>query len=253
MIPQSFIKGGGERVYFGRYEYPEGASIIWDFGNPLCTTGSASNIIYNVGSANVTGSLIPYNNPTPVYPTISATNGGVMITNEVAAVGSNYLEWNYSSSLEETAVTIFALNGGQLNPWTSYVPYKAGASSIEYKVYGNTAITASASFDVNLYNSSNVVSTPFSTTLNVDLTNGRNGYNLIATSADGNASHNLYINQTLAGTDTSSIGRANNVNSGAQLGLSSKMKIMAYLQYPKILTPKQIRQIYKVFAVRFFT
>jgi hypothetical protein len=253
MIPQQFVKGAGERVFFGPYEYPTGASIIWDFGNPLCTFASGSNIIYNVGSANVTGSLVPYNNPSPVYPLISPTNGGVMITNQVAAVGSNYLEWNYSSSFEETAVTIFALNGGQLNPWTSYVPYKAGASSIEYKVYGNTVVTGSASLDVNLYNSNNILSTPFSTTLNVDINNNRNGYNMIATSADNNASHKLYINQTLVGTDTSGIGRANNANSGAQLGLSSKMKIMAYLQYPKILTPKEIRQIYKVFSVRFFT
>lgn len=254
MIPQPFVKGGGERVFFGPYEYPPNADIIFDFGNPLCTTGSASNIIYNVGSANVTGSLIPYFNPSPVYPTISSENGGVMITREIGAgVGGNYLEWDYSSSVNQTSVTIFALNGTQLNPWTSYIPDAAGNSSIEFKVYGNTVNTASATLDVNLYNTSNVSSTPFSLAINVDVSNGRNGYNLIATSANSNTLHNLYVNQTTSSIDTSSISRATESNSDARLGLTSNMKIMAHLQYPYILSPKQIRQIYKVFAVRFFT
>lgn len=253
MIPQPFVKGAGERVFFGPYEYPSGADLIFDFGNPLCTSAfNSSRIVYNVGSANVTGSLIPYNNPGPFYPTLSTDAGGVMITRAIA-FGSNYLEWDYSSSVDQTSVTIFALNGNQLNPWTSYIPDAAGNSSIEFNVYGNTSNTASATLDVNLYNTSNVLSTPFSLAINVDVSNGRNGYNLIATSANSNTSHNLYVNQTTSSIDTSSISRATESNSDARLGLTSNMRIMAHLQYPKILTPKQIRQIYRVFSVRFFT
>jgi hypothetical protein len=252
MIPQPFVKGAGERVFFGPYEYPAGADLIFDFGNPLCTSAFGSNIVYNVGSANVTGSLIPYNNPGPIYPTLSAAAGGVMITQEFA-FGSNYLEWDYSSSINQTSLTIFALNGAQLNPWSSFIPDRAGNSSIEFNVYGNNVVTGSATLDVNLFNSSNASTNIFSTTLNVDVSNSRNGYNLIATSANDSTSHILYLNQSAIATDSTNVTRATQSNTSAQLGKTSNMTIMAHLQYPKILTPKEIRQIYKVFSVRFFT
>lgn len=253
MIPQPFVKGAGERVYFGPYEYPGGADIIFDFGNPLCTSAfNTSQIVYNVGSANVTGSLIPYNNPGPIYPTLESTNGGTMVTRAIA-FGSNYLQWDYQSTAQQTSVTIFKLNGTQLNPWSSFIPYKAGNSSIEFNVYGNTVVTASASLDVNLYNNSNALNSIFSTTLNVDVSNSRNGYNLIGTSANASTSHILYVNQSAVATDTTNVTRETQSNTAAQLGRTSNMRIIAHLQYPRILTAKEMRQIYKVFAVRFFT
>jgi hypothetical protein len=245
MIPQPFIKSLGERVFFGNFEYVSGADIIYDFGNTICTSAfNSSNIVYNVGSANVTGSLIAYNNPGPLYPILSSDNGGVMVTNQTA-VGSNYLEWNYSSSVEQTSITVFALNGGQLNPWTSYIPSAAGDSSIEIRANGSNVDTGSATLVVS-YIASN-------TSLNVDLSNGRNGYNIVSVEANGSTTHNLYVNQTLTLTDSTDSARTNASNSGAKLGQTSKMKIMAHLQYPFILTPKQIRQTYKVFSQRFFT
>lgn len=246
MIPQPFVKGAGERVFFGPYEYPTGADIVFDFGNPICLTATGSNIIYNAGIANVTGSLISYNNPGPIYPTFSSTNGGVMITKAIAGL-SNYLEFDYSSSAEQTSVTIFALNGTQLNPWSSYIPKAptSGGSSIQINVYGTTLVTASATLDVSYIGTTN--------TLNVDASNGRNGYNVISVQANATTTHNLYVNQTLTATDSSSVSRSNSIATDVRLGESSNMKIMAFLQYPKILTPKEIRQIYKVFSRRFFT
>jgi hypothetical protein len=240
MIPQPFVKGGGERVFFNRYEYVPGADLIFDFGNTICTSAfNSSRIVYNVGSANVTGSLIPYNNPGPIYPTLSTSQGGVMVTNEFA-FGSNYLEWNYSSSVDQTSITVFALNGGQLNPWSSKIP---GNNSIEIQANGTSADTGSANLVVS-YIASN-------TSLNVGLSNSRNGYNIVSVAVNGSTTHNLYVNQTLTLTDSTYAGRVADSNIGVKLGLSSKMKIMAYLQYPFVLTPKQIRQTYKVFAQSF--
>lgn len=246
MIPQPFVKGAGERVFFGPYEYPPNADLIFDFGNPICTSAfNSSQIVYNVGSANVTGSLIPYNNPGPIYPTLSSAAGGVMITQEIAS-GSNYLEWDYSSSVAQTSVAIFALNGTQLNPWSSGLVTSptTGGSDIAMGVYGTTIVTGSASLDVSYM--------PTTTTLNVDVSNGRNGYNIISVEAPGTGTANLFVNNTL--TQSNSVtGRTNDVALGVKLGQSSNMRIMAFLQYPYILSPKQIRRIYKVFAVRFFT
>jgi hypothetical protein len=245
MIPQPFVKGGGERVFFGQFEYPAGADLIFDFGNPLCTSAFGSNIVYNVGSANVTGSLISYNNPGPIYPTLSTAQGGVMVTNEFA-FGSNYMEFNYSSSVNQTSITVFALNGGQLNPWSSYIPSTAttGGSSIQFNVYGNTLNTASATLDASY-----IANTQ---TLNVDLSNSRNGYNLIAEVSNNTTGQILYVNTTPI-VDTNVETRNNEQSNGVKLGLTSRMKIMAFLQYPKILTPKEIRQVNKVFSQRYFT
>lgn len=252
MIPQPFAKGGGERVYFGPYEYVPNADIVFDFGNTLCTSAFGSNIVYNVGSANITGSLIPYNNPGPFYPTLITDNGGLMVTRAIA-LGSNYLQWDWKSTENQTSIYIFAMNGIQLNPWNSKLPLAAGASSIATSIYGTTALTSSANLSVDIYNSSNSLNSIFEETLNVDLSNGRDGFNMITANANASTSHKLYINQTLSATDTTSITRTTSGTQTTQFGVSSNMRIMAFLQYPFVLTPKQIRQTYKVFAPRFYT
>ncbi len=252
MIPQPFVKGSGERVFFGPYEYPSGADLVFDFGNPICTSAFGSNIVYNAASQNVTGSLIPYNNPGPIYPTLSTSQGGVMVTRAIA-FGSNYLQWNWKSTEEQTSIFIFSLNGTQLNPWSSLLPQEAGANSIRANVYGNTIVTGSASLDIRYYNSSNAANDIFSTTLNVDVSNTRNGYNMVTSTANASTSHNLYVNQTLNATDSTNITRTTSGTQTTNFGVSSNMRIMAFLQYPKILTPKEIRQVYKVFSPRFYT
>ena len=255
MIPQPFVKGAGERVFFGPYEYPPDADIVFDFGNPLCTSAFGSNIVYNVGSANITGSLIPYNNPGPIYPTLNTAAGGVMVTRAFgggAENQSNFLQWDWKSTAEQTNVFIFALNGTQLNPWSSFLPQEAGASSIRANVYGNTVVTASASLDVRFRNSSNQANDIFSTTLNVGLSNARNGYNMVGITANASTSHNLYINPSLVASDSTSIPRTTSGTQTTKFGVSSNMRIMAFLQYPKVLRAKDFRQIYKVFSRRFF-
>ncbi len=258
MIPQPFVKGAGERVFFGQFEYPTGADLIFDFGNPLSNAPLVSGSYYVNNAATtspaaaVTASLIPYNNPGPIYPTYETTNGGTLITRAIAG-NSNYLQWNWKSTAEQTNVFIFKLNGTQLNPWSSFLPQEAGASSIRANIYGNTTVTGSASLDVRYYNTSNVGSDIFSTTLNVDANNTRNGYNLVGIGANASTYHALVINQTTPSVNTTSIGRSTSGTQTTNFGVSSNMRLMAFLQYPKILTPKEWRQIYKVFAPRFFT
>jgi len=254
MIPQPFVKGAGERVFFGPYEYPQGADIVFDFGNPLCTSAfNSSRIVYNVGSANITGSLIAYNNPSPIYPTLSTAAGGVMITNAIAA-GSNYLQWQWKSTEQQSNVFIYALNGNQLNPWNSSLPAAAGASSILTSVYGNTAQSGSSNINVVFYDSSNSPNDIFTSTgLDSKTSNGRNGYNMVGVAADNSTYHALVLNQTTPTIDTNSVGRSTSGTQTTNFGVSSNMRIMAFLQYPKILTRKEWRQIYKVFAPRFFT
>jgi hypothetical protein len=88
----------------------------------------------------------------------------------------------------------------------------------------------------------------------------RNDWNQITYTSNGASVSNLYLNQSPPITNTTTITR---VTSGTQTfkfpfrsgytGNNFTSLIMAYLQYPFILTPKQIRQVYKVFAPRFYT
>lgn len=258
MIPQSFIKGGGERVFFGPYEYPSGADIIFDFGNPLCTSAfNSSRIVYNVGSANVTGSLIPYNNPGPTYPTLSSTNGGVATFQKSSIAGSNYVQWDWNSTKELTNIFVYKPAVG--NNGEGGFPGIGAISPTANSIYMN--INSLNNIYAGAYNSSN---TQFNDlfggpVLQTGSVEGRNGWNTITYTSNGASNSNLYLNQSSPLINTTTITR---VNSGTQTfkfpfttstpGNAFQSIIMAFLQYPKILTPKEIRQVYKVFAQRFF-
>lgn len=252
MIPQPFIKGLGERVFFGPYEYPSGADIVFDFGNPICTSAWGSNIVYNAATANITASLIPFNNPGPFYPVLQNINGGVAEFNSIGSTQYNYMQWDWKSTAEQTNIVVYAPSGSQ-GTRQSYMPQVSGSdksNSIEIQtVYAGNVLY------VNIYDSSNNINVDIFGTdqFETGSLNGRNGWNVFAATADTNSVHNLYVNMTTSSLDTRSIPR---VTSGTQRNLfptNSKAYIMAFMQYPKILRPRDIRQINRVFAQRFFT
>ena len=237
-------------MFFGQFEYPSGADLVFDFGNPLCTSAfNSSRIVYNVGSANVTGSLIPYNNPGPIYPTLSSNNGGVMVTTSLASL-QNYMQWDWKSTELQTNVLVYAPNGSQSSGANQFFPKTAGASSIEVQIiYPNNRLF------VNISDSSNnkvdfaIPQIQFET----GSLNGRNGWNTFIVSADSSSFHALYTNANSSSIDTTPITRTTSATQTTLFPQSGNAQIMAFMQYPKILTPKEIRQINKVFAQRYFT
>ena len=245
MIFQSFVKGGTERVNYGLYEYVPGAELIFDFGNPTCTSAfNSSHIVYNVGSANVTGSLIPFNNPSPTYPTLVSTQYGTMVTLNVEGVGSNYLQWNWNNNANQTSIFIYRLNGGQV-AGANGSPYIADSDS-SIKVTGNT------SNQVTFYNSAGSSGGTFSNGVVTSTGNGRNGYNMIVSQANNSNKQYYWQNTTLISYSETAIARQTSANQTNQFGLQSNFGYLGFLQYPFVLTPKQIRQTYKVFSQRFF-
>jgi hypothetical protein len=248
MIPQPFVKGGGERVFFGPYEYPAGADLIFDFGNPASygntSALSASNAATTSPAALITASFIPFNNPGPIYPTYSSANSGSIITLSGGA-GTNYLQWDWKSTEEQTNVLVYAPNGNQLNGANQFFPKTAGASSIEVQI-----IYPVNRLLVNISDSSNAKTDDVFGQIQFD-TGSLNGWNTFIVTADSSSRHNLYVNTTTSSFNSTPITRTTSATQTTQLGLSSNARIMAFLQYPKILTPKEVRQINKVFARRF--
>ncbi len=261
MIPQQFVKGAGERVFFGQFEYVSGADIIYDFGNPTCTSAfNSSRIVYNVGSVNVTGSLIPYNNPGPFYPTLEAAYGGTVVFRRQSGAGTNYVQWDWKSTQEQTSIFIHRPNDPTGNSGEMGFPGIGAVSPSANSLY--VSMTPINVLYAGAYNSSN---TQFDDIfggqqLVTGSAAGRNDWNTITYTSNGASSNNLFINQSAPIVNTTTITR---VTSGTQTfkfpfisgftGNNFSSRIMAYLQYPFILTPKQIRQTYKVFAQRFST
>jgi hypothetical protein len=251
MIPQPFVKGSSERVFFGPYEYPAGADLIFDFGNPLCTSAfNSGRIVYNAATQNVTGSLIPYNNPGIIYPTLSTNNGGVMITEDFGFSLQSYLQWNWKSTEQQSSVIVYAPNGAQNTGANQFFPKTAGASSIELQI-----IYPLNRLFVSIANSSNVVSADVFgvKTFDTGSLNGQNGWNTFAVTADASSNHRLYINTNSSSFDSTPITRTTSATQTTNFSFPANARIMAFMQYPRLLTPKEIRQINKVFAQRFFT
>ena len=250
MIPQPFVKGAGDRVFFAPYEYPSGADIVFDFGNPLCTSAFGSNIVYNVGSLNVTGSLIPYNNPTPVYPTLTTRAGGVMVTRYIETIDSgSYLQWSGVTTEDVTIVVCSALNGEQTPSGLSATPNVIGKNSIDIEVRSTAAlvyIEPDTGGRTILFND---------TIYDTSTSNGRDGFNMIGVTSNGSDFHQYYKNNILIYNNfpLPNYTKPTSATQTFQLGVQSNLGVQCYLQYPKILRAKEIRQIYKVFSQRFFT
>jgi hypothetical protein len=260
MIFQNFVKGGTERVNYGLYEYPLGADIIFDFGNPICTTAfNSSKIVYNVGSVNVTGSLIPYANPGDFYPTLTTDYGGTVLFKRQAGAGTNYLEWNWKSTQNQTSVFVYRPNDTSGNSGEMGFPGIGAVTASANSIYVN--INSALNLYGGAYNSSN---TQFDdlfplTVLQTGSVANRNDWNGITYTSNGDSSHNLYLNLSAPITNTTTITRVTSASQSFKFPFRSgftednfSSRIMAYLQYPFILTPKQIRQLYKCFDQRFW-
>lgn len=246
MIFQNFNKGGTERVNFGLYEYVPGAELIFDFGNPTCTSAfNSSHIVYNVGSANVTGSLIPFNNPAPLYPVLASAQYGTMVTSYISGISNgSYLQWDWNNNANQTSIFIYRLNGTQVGG-ANGSPYIADSDS-SIKVLGNTSNV------VTYFNTGGTGTQVFNQSVTTDTSNGRNGYNMIVSQANNANAQYYWQNTTLVAQSATSITRQTSAAQTNYFGFQSNLGYLGYLQYPFILTPKQIRQTYKVFSQRFF-
>jgi hypothetical protein len=247
MIFQNFNKGGTERVNYGLYEYPPGADLIFDFGNPACTSAfNTSRIVYNVGLANVTGSLQGFGVGYPVLNTGAGSAGGNMAVTTSGGGGYNQMTWSFQSTENQTSVVVSAKNpaatfGAGLG-WSPYVP---SVDSIQLKVA-----------DAYFYSYIDVPGgdpPTFTVAINNNVNNGRNGWNIFGTIANDSTNHQYWENGVLKETDATNITRTTTAAQANYFGHRAGLKYLAFLQYPRILSPKEMRQINKVFSQRFFT
>lgn len=239
MIFQNFIKGGTERVNYGYFEYVSGADIIFDFGNPTCTVDWNTNKLYNVGNTNVTASRIN-------GAVLENRAGGVMTTDyNGSPLNATYVEWSGSVTKEITEVVFFATASFQYTPASSNWPYVLPNAN-------TVRMNGSTEANVDIYDNAGNRNEVFAQPLNQSSTNSRGGFNMVLVTSNGNDLHQYYENDDSPIISTLTIVRDTATNKNFYLGLNSNLSFISYLQYPFVLTPKQIRQTYKVFSQRFF-
>lgn len=247
MIPQPFLKGSGEKKVYGKYEYVPGASLVYDWGNPVSYNPAQ-------GAGGITSNVYGGGEPQGVMQN-SGGGAASMWTSTYEGIinfnASSGLQVEYNSTFPTGAMSVVSVYrpepadfrsgsivGLQNNNGINLVV--GGASrvvtpTIYYGASGNTVATLSCSVTL-------------STTWNV-VTFTTNGLN----------KHTLYLgNGTINSVDTGTYNRglfsptAQNIRIGKNATSNNWLNgiMMAYMVYPFELSIAQIRRNNYVFLPR---
>lgn len=258
MIPQFFVKGSGEKKVYNRFEYVNGASLIYDWGNPATySSGSgASGITSNAASGSLGSPQATFfklgGGLAPMYQTLY----GGSINFQPGTVSNFYVEYNatlptgamsvvsvYASNpiySAESSGSFLCLTGSNNGVNLTMTPSRVVKPDIWYGASGNTLANLTC-------------------TVTLPDTN----FNVVTFTTNSSNSHKLYLNDgTTVSTDTNTYNRGlfspsaanirigiNNVSNTKNVSLQGTM--IATLIYPFVLSPAQIRRNWYVFRQRF--
>jgi hypothetical protein len=252
MIPIPYGYTGNVGFNLSKYQYVEGADIIFDFGNPL-TTGSVSGSGYasNVISAKSSVVLNLTSQQAGGTPTIS--DGGVGGVLNFPFGGLPFATWTYGLTTEQTTIVFFKPdfsheNAGMPAAGNNLGANKQNALQMETFLSGGSYIVSSSIFD-----SAAVENKTFNAVID---TNSYDGWTMVALSSNGNDLHQFWQNNATGSTSTTTISRG---NSGNDLKTFGKMpgqnagihgNLIAIMQYPRQLTQREIKQTFQLFKQR---
>lgn len=256
MIPQFFVKTSGEQLNFNQFDYPLGASIIYDWGNPItyAPAQGSSGITSNAASGSLGEPQGTFQKQgggaAPLWQ--SLYSGSINFTPGTTA--NFYVEYNgtlptgaisvvsiyAANNSPETSGSFLCLTGSQNGINLTKTPSGIIVPEIWYGASGNTKATLTC-------------------TATLPDTN----FNMVTFTSNGLDLHTMYLNNALsASVDTNTYNRGlfspsaanirigiNNVSNTKNVSLQGTM--IATLIYPFALSTKQIRQLWYVFRKRF--
>lgn len=258
MIPQFFVKSSGEQLNFNQFDYPAGATLIYDWGNPITYSPGqgTSGVTSNAASGSLgepQGSFIKLGGGSA--PLWQSLNSG-SLNFQPGTVSNFYVEYNstlptgaisvvsvYASNpiySAESSGSFLCLTGSQNGINLTMTPNRLVKPDIWYGASGNTQATLTCT----------------ATLPNTD-------FNMVTFTTNGLDLHTMYLNNALsASVDTNTYNRGlfspsarnirigiNNVSNTKNVSLQGTM--IATLIYPFALSTKQIRQLWYVFRKRF--
>lgn len=222
-----------------------GYKVYFDFGNTSSYSGTGTGVA-NLGSGGsaMNGSLVN-------SPTFSSSNGGVMTFDKAS---SQYLQFDTALSASFTTMCIVKHDGSGTSWGTSATDYNGFPN-----IRGDNGVIITGNIDNNtqtlviIWNGSSpqVPSGNFIYPTDISI------YHSYAYTSNGTNEHKMYLDNGSpavatdsysrgdSGTITSYIGR-DQPNNGYLNG-----KVMAYLQYDRVLTSSEINQNYAFFSPRF--
>jgi hypothetical protein len=252
MIPIPYGYTATSEFKLSKYQYVEGADIIFDFGNPL-TTGSASGSGYasNVISAKSSVVLNLTSQQAGGTPTIG--DGGVGGVLNFPFGGLPYATWTYGLTTEQTTIVFFKPD---FSHETAGMPAagrdlglnKQNALQMETFLSSGNYIVSSS-----IFSSAGVENKTFNAVMD---TTSYSGWTMAALSSNGNNLHQFWQNNATGSTSTTTISRGNSGNDPKYFGKMPNQNagihgsLIAIMQYPRQLTQREIKQTFQLFKQR---
>lgn len=254
MIPIPYGYTGTSEFKLSKYQYVEGADIIFDFGNPL-TTGSVPTFGYasNVITTDLPAVVLNLTSQNPGgTPTIG--DGGVGGVCNFLFAGNPFATWNYGLTAAQTTIVFFKPDNFHETAGMPAAGNNLGANTqnaLQMQTFlsgGNYIVSSS------VFNSAGDTN-PVRLNAAVDRTS-YGGWTMAALSTNGSNLHQFWQNNATGSTSTTSISRG---SSGRDLKTFGKMPsqnagisgdLIAILQYPRQLTQREIKQTFQLFKQR---
>jgi hypothetical protein len=223
-----------------------GYKVLFDFGNPASYTPGGGTGIANLGSGGSAMNGEVFNNAT-----WSSANGGVLT---LVRSSSQYIGFNTNLTAAFTTMAIIKHDGSDTNWGTSSNDYNGFPN-----IRGDNGVIVTPNIDGNTQvlpiiwagSSASVPSDNFIYPANIGIfhlytytSNGSNEHKMYLDTQSPAVSNNTYTRGN-SGTIQSYIGR-DQPNNGYLNG-----KVMAYLQYDRVLSAAEIAQNYAFFSSRF--
>ena len=252
MIPQFFVKSSGEQINFSKFDYVSGATLVYDWGNPVSYNpgqgaGGVTSNVYNSGAPQ--GQFIAAGAPTTMWS--NAYTGSIQFN----STNKPYVEYN--GTLPTGAISIVSIYKPDELASGSLLSLTGSQNGINLVVAGATRVVTPTIW----YGAGG--NTQATLTCAITMSNSaNNGWNMVTFASNGLDSHTMYLDSgSIQSTDTNTYDRGlfspvarnirigmNNINSGNNQTLNGVM--IATLIYPFKLSQKQIRQLWYVFRQR---
>jgi hypothetical protein len=222
-----------------------GYKVLFDFGNPSSYSGTGTGVA-NLGSGGsaMNGSLVN----SPVW---TSANGGT-VTLEKAS--SQYIQFDTAISASFTTMAIIKHDGSGTSWGTSATDYNGFPN-----IRGDNGIIITGNIDGNTQTlaiiwsggGASVPSGNFIYPSDISI------YHSYAYTSNGTNDHNMYLDNGTAANSNASLSRGDSGTITSYIGRDAPNngylngKVMAYLQYDRVLTSAEIAQNYAFFSPRF--
>jgi len=222
-----------------------GYKVYFDFGNSASYPGTGTSVT-NLGSGGSS-----YNASLVNSPSWSSSNGGVLTLSKAS---SQYISFNTDLTAQFTTFAIIKHDGSGTEWGTSGGDYSGWPN-----IRGNNGFILTNDINAGTLvlpiiwggSSATVLSGNFIYPTDISV------FHSYSYTSNGSNDHNMYLDNDAAANSTTTVSRSNSSTIASYIGYDQPNngylngKVMAYLQYDRVLSSAEIAQNYSFFSSRF--